>query len=191
MNQDVLHDRRHDDDRRAPGISWSVVLNRTTEAILLSDTDGTIVYVNETLLDLFGYEPGDLVGQPIDVLIREVDDLDAEGRRADSTLFPIDLQQNSLPNSTILVSTVRDMTALRQSSVDGAIARIDLALARTRIDQLQESLDLVIQQLFALGTSIMASASDETALADRLEKAVRGIDEVIDAVQDRRRASHS
>ena len=46
------------------------------------------------------------------------------------------------------------MTAQRQSVVDSAIARIDLANANSRIERLQGSLDLVIQRLFALGTSI-------------------------------------
>ena len=78
------------------------------------------------------------------------------------------------------------MSAQRQAVVDSAIARIDLANATSRIVVLQESLDLVIQRLFALGTSIVASASNQSTLAERMDKAVQGIDEVIEAVQHSR-----
>ena len=51
---------------------------------------------------------------------------------------------------------------------------------------MQDSLDLVIQRLFALGTTIVASATNEDLLAQRMEHAVQGIDEVIEAVQQLR-----
>jgi PAS domain-containing protein len=172
----------------ASGELLSMVLDLTTDAALLSDGDGVIVHVNTPLLRLFGYQSGTLVGQHVDVLmLPDCDDTDVEGRRADGTTFPIDVHLNVPAGSPLVVATVRDMTAERQSSVDGAIARIDLANAISRIDQLQESLDLVIQQLFGLGTSIVASASNDSALSQRLDDAVRGIDQVIDAVQQRRR----
>jgi PAS domain-containing protein len=189
MEGHAVHDRRRDDRALAPGVSWSMVLDRTTDAVMLSDGAGVIVYVNEPLLRLFGYSPNELVGQSVEFLLRECDDMDVEGLHADGSLFPIDLQQTPLPETTFVVATVRDMTLLRHSSVDVAIGKIDLGLANAQIDELQASLDLVIQQLFALGTSLMASAANETVLAERLENAVRGIDEVIDAVQQRRRAS--
>ena len=75
------------------------------------------------------------------------------------------------------------MSPQRQAVVDNAIDRIDLANARARIEQLQESLDLVIQRLFALGTSIVASASNEAELTYRMDTAVQALDDVINAVQ--------
>jgi hypothetical protein len=116
-------------------------------------------------------------------------DLDIEGRRADGSSFPIDVQLNSIPEMSLVVATVRDMTEQRHFAVDRAIAGIDLANATDRVNSLQESLDLVVQRLFALGTLIAAGASNETVLRERLVGAIRGIDEVIDAVQQRRRAS--
>jgi PAS domain S-box-containing protein len=184
----------------------ATVLDFTTDAVLVSNGNGVMVYVNTPLLDLFGYGTPELVGQRVEVLLAEslgeqhkdyvtkylaapttepmtTDDLDLEGRRADGSRFPIEVQLSSLPGSALVVGTIRDVTADRRSSVDHAIAKIDLANARNRIDQLQESLDLVIQRLFALGTSIVASATDEEVLAQRMEGAVKGIDDVIEAVQ--------
>ena len=114
------------------------------------------------------------------------DDLDIEGRHANGSSFPIDVQLEALPGGSLIVATVRDMTHQRQSSVDRAIVRIDLANAKDHIVRLQESLDLVIQRLFALGTSIEASALDEPVLLERMAGATRRINEIIDTVQKQR-----
>jgi PAS domain S-box-containing protein len=193
---------------------WPLVLDRITDGVLLANGDGVIVHVNKPLADMFGYEAGELVGETIDVLLPEStreehhthvehfmesphprsmgrEDLDIEGRRADGTHFSVDIQLEVLPGSSLVVATVRDMTVQRQAAVDNAIARIDLANASTRIEHLEESLDLVIQRLFALGTSIEAGASNEPILLDRLASAAGGIDEVIEVVQQHRHSAGS
>jgi PAS domain S-box-containing protein len=195
----------------APNALLETILDFTTDAVLVFDGMGVIVYVNSPLLDLFGYSARDLVGRRVEALLAEglddqhsediakflaaptagpmtSDDLDLEGLRSDGSRFPIDLHLNAMPGSALVVGTVHDMTTHRRSSVDSAIAKIDLANARRRIEQLQDSLDLVIQRLFALGTTIVASATNEDLLALRMEHAVQGIDEVIEAVQQLRQA---
>ena len=164
----------------------STVLDCTTDGVLLSDGDGLIVYINEPLLRLFHYEADELIGQSFEILMNYSDDLDIEGRRCDGSLFPVDVQLSALSGSALVVAVVRDMTAQRQSVVDSAIARIDLANANSRIELLQESLDLVIQRLFALGTSMVASASNGSLLSQRMDTALKGIDDVIEAVQHSR-----
>jgi PAS domain S-box-containing protein len=199
---------------RAPNTFLSLILDRITDGVLVANGDGVIVYVNTPLTVLFGYQPHELVGETIDVLLPEShreehhahveefvatphsrpmgrDDLDIEGRRADGTHFSIDIQLDVLPGTSLVVATVRDMTIQRQAAVDNAIARIDLANASTRIAELQESLDLVIQRLFALGTSISAGASNEPVLLNRMTGATRAIDEVIEIVQQHRRHAGS
>ena len=163
----------------------SSVLDCTVDAVLMTDDDGVIVYVNSSLMRLFGYTDDDdsPVGVSIGSLLPDADEMDVEGRRVDGSLFPVDVQVRVLPDAPFVVATLRDMTQQRQSVVDNAIDRIDLANAKVRIGQLQESLDLVIQRLFALGTSIMASASNETELKYRMDTAVQALDDVINAVQ--------
>ncbi len=186
----------------------SMVLDRTTDGIMLADSRGVIVYANQPLLQMFGYDTA-LLGQPIEILLPEYlrkqhrhqvegfvaaprprpmgrDDLDLEGRRADGSRFSIDVQLNPMPESTLVVATIRDMTAQRQASVDQAIATIDLNHARSQAARLGIALDLVIQRLFALGLSITASASDERMLSERLTTALHGIDEIIDTIQETR-----
>ncbi|MEP7202289.1 MAG: PAS domain-containing protein [Ilumatobacteraceae bacterium] len=164
----------------------SLVLDYTTDAILVSDSDGRIVYANTPLLRLFRFPSKELIGQPFEILMNQSDDLDVEGRRKDGFLFPVDVQLSALPDSALVVAVVRDMTAQRRTVVDIAIAKIDLDNANSRIEHLQASLDLVIQRLFALGTSIVASARQEMLLSQRMDAAVQGIDEVIEAVQNSR-----
>ena len=187
----------------------SMLLDRTTDGIMLTDAHGVIVYANQPLLQMFGYDDAALVGQPVEVLLPEYlrhhhhhqvegfiaaprprpmgrDDLDLEGRRADGSVFSIDVQLNAMPESALVVATIRDMTTQRQASVDQAIGKIDLTNAKCQVDRLQTALDLVIQRLFALGISITASASDERMLTERLATAVHGIDQIIDAIQETR-----
>jgi len=197
--------------QRSTDALLSMVLDRTTDGVMLTDNRGVIVYVNQPLLRLFGYDAEDLMGQRMDVLLPDDvrdshdehvkdfvstpqprpmgrEDLDIEGRRADGTLVPIDVQLNAVPGTSLIIATIRDMTEQRREAVDRAIVKIDLANARAQIDRLQSALDLVIQRLFGLGTSIAASASNETLLTERLASALHGIDQIIDAVQDGRQA---
>ncbi len=93
-----------------------------------------------------------------------------------------------MPGTSFVAATVRDMTAQRRAAAECALDRIDLANSRAEAVRLRESLDLVIQRLFALGMSIAASASNEALLADRMATALHGIDEIIETVQTARRA---
>lgn len=188
----------------------SMLLDRTTDGIMLTDGSGVIVYANQPLLQLFGYDDTELIGRPVEVLLPEYlrhhhrkqvegfiaaprprpmgrDDLDLEGRRADGSVFSIDVQLNTVSESKLVVATIRDMTSQRQASVDHAIDKIDLNNAKCQVERLQTALDLVIQRLFAFGTSIAASASDERMLSERLATALHGIDQIIDTIQEIRR----
>ena len=166
------------------------VLDCTVDAVLMTDDDGVIVYVNSSLMRLFGYidDADSPVGMSIGVLLPDADEMDVEGRRLDGSLFAVDVEVRVLPDAPFVVATIRDMTAQRQAVVDNAIDRIDLANAALRIDQLQKSLDFVIQRLFALGTSILANASNETDLTYRMDTAVQAVDDIINAIQRDRRS---
>jgi PAS domain S-box-containing protein len=191
----------------------SLMLDHTPDGVLLTDERAFIVYANRSLHRLFGYDDGDLVGQPLDVLIpddvrvrhrsqvkrfqkhprpRQMgrEDLDIEGRRLDGASIAVDVQLDALPGTPFVLATVRDVTEQRRSSVDRAIGQLDLASARGQVTRLQASLDQVIQRLFALGTSIEAGSvdqADEAALSSRLAAAVDRIDQIIEAVQQGRR----
>ena len=110
------------------------VLDCTFDAVVMTDDDGVIVYVNSPLMRLFGYtdDTDSPVGMSIGVLLPDADEMDVEGRRVDGSMFAVDVQVRVLPNAPFVVATVRDMTTQRHTVVDNAINRIDLANARER-----------------------------------------------------------
>ena len=53
----------------APSELLSLVLDRTTDGVLVADGDGVMVYVNEPLAEMFGYKARELLGEPIEMLM--------------------------------------------------------------------------------------------------------------------------
>src|SRR3954467_9688455 len=50
---------------------FSMVLDRTSDGVILATADGVIVFANQPLLDLFGYEADELTGKRVETLIPE------------------------------------------------------------------------------------------------------------------------
>ncbi len=185
-------------------------LDLIADGVAIVDSSGTIRYANRPLAELFGYEEGDLDGQPVEMLVppesreshrdqrdeytqhqtnRQMgrSDLDIEGQHANGTRFPIDVQLKPLPGVQgvpMVTVTVRDMTDARRASADRAISRLDLEATTDRVTQLIAWHDVVIQRLFALGAHLEAQAGLETGdSATRLSDAAQRIDELIEVVR--------
>ncbi len=87
----------------------SEILNASADATIISDRHGRISVVNQAAEQLFGYGPGELVGEPVEILLPDamrqaheglrsdyhqaprsrpmVSGLDIEGRHKDGSLF--------------------------------------------------------------------------------------------------------
>jgi PAS domain S-box-containing protein len=113
---------------------YGAICEASSDAILLAGTDGRIVYANARVADLFGYDPAELVGEPVEVLVPEsdreshvehrtgyVDDpetrpmgvgLDLHARRKDGSTFPVDIGLSPLvvDGDRYVMATVRDIT---------------------------------------------------------------------------------
>ena len=98
------------------------------------DPAGVIRFVNRRMESMFGYEPGGLVGVPIEMLVPESfrqvhsghredynaaptqrsmgTDLILSGQRRDGTRFPVDiaLSHSDTADGQIVIAAVRDMT---------------------------------------------------------------------------------
>lgn len=62
---------------------FSALVERSADVTMLIEGDGTIAYVSPAVTDVFGYEPSDLIGQPLsDVLDASVSGLAADVRDA-------------------------------------------------------------------------------------------------------------
>src|SRR4029078_1409185 len=93
------------------------VLDCTVDGVLMTDDDGVIVYVNSSLMRLFGYtgDEDSPVGMPIGGFLHAADEMDVEGGRSDGSMFAVDVQVRVLPDAPFVVATVRDMTAQRHA----------------------------------------------------------------------------
>jgi len=109
----------------------SEILNASPDATIISDSRGRITVVNHAAEQLFGYAHGELVGQPIEVLLPEamrqahenlrnsyhqaprarpmVSGLDIQGRHKDGSLFRAEIALNPIEteDGLIVTSTIR------------------------------------------------------------------------------------
>ncbi len=110
----------------------------TPLGILLIDDEGAISYVNQSLCACFGYQPGELLGQPIEILVPEAIEhehvelrnaflkdpvqrlmvgREVQGRRKDGTVLDVAIGLNPLTRDATLkvACTVMDLTEKRQA----------------------------------------------------------------------------
>ncbi len=110
------------------------LLEMAPDAIVMTDMHGTIVQTNRQVDLLFGYSPGQLIGQPIEILVPESAralhrahrdqyhasptarpmgaNLPLSGQRQDGTLFPIltSLSHAKTSEGSFTMAAVRDVT---------------------------------------------------------------------------------
>lgn len=135
------------------------LLQVVPDAIVVTDQNGKITITNELADTMFGYEPGELDGQPVEVLLparlraphehhresyyqhikpRQMDEVTAlTGRRKDNTEFPVDISLRPLRQGDrqYVVAAVRDVTARRR--IEEALERRTKELARSNADLAQ------------------------------------------------------
>jgi anti-anti-sigma factor len=189
----------------APTVLWRLI-DALGDGVVLTDDEGTIVAVNRRLTQLFGYEPAELAGRPVDVLA-PADLRDAHrreraayarapqarvmaersrlvGLRRDGVTFPVEISLSPVPTATghLILAVVRDATDIRR--------REDLAdLARASVSEQskrgQELLDRVVRSLFRVGLSLQGAADLPREVArERIAEALRELDETIHDIRD-------
>ncbi|MFB6262301.1 MAG: diguanylate cyclase domain-containing protein [Bradymonadaceae bacterium] len=118
--------------------SFPALLDALPDGVLIADSSGTIVLVNDELTEMFGYDQDELIGEAVEKLVppEHRDDhfdrstsffedptdrpmgtqLDLAGYRADETRLPIDIRLSPLPTSgeTHVLAVVRDMRERRE-----------------------------------------------------------------------------
>jgi PAS domain S-box-containing protein len=145
-------------------------VDHVDDGIALVDRSGIIRFASSRMTSIFGYEPDDLVGQTVEVLVPPdtIDDhvaaregfvhdgrsrpmtapgYDIEGLRRDGTRVPVDVQLMPLTPELTLVA-VRDATEARTKAAELALARADLTTSRRRESDARATLDAVVQHVF-------------------------------------------
>lgn len=117
----------------------SEILNASPDATIISDQDGNIRVANQAAEALFGYEPGELVGEPVEALVPEehrgrhrelrgayrqaprgrpmVSGLEIFGRHKDGRSFRVEIALNPIEtdDGLLVTSTIRPVTAADES----------------------------------------------------------------------------
>lgn len=146
--------------------------------LALVDADGRLVATNGEFDELFGYDPGQLAGQPVDVLVPDsvrghharlmAGYLDQpmrrpllqggrlDGRRADGSIVPLLISLSPYPTEqgTFVVVGVRDIEALVAAERRLSITTRQQLLAEEQARIARDLHDTVIQEIYATGMQL-------------------------------------
>ncbi|MDJ0941557.1 MAG: ATP-binding protein [Woeseiaceae bacterium] len=134
------------------GSNVTALLNSTPDAMVFVDESGTISFANRQVESMFGYEPDELVGQPVELLLpkrlrnkhegyrgafaseprrREMGaGLELFGLRRDGTEFPVEISLSPVEteHGLLIAGAIRDVS-------DRVRIRNDLAAARDEAER--------------------------------------------------------
>lgn len=132
------------------------ILDGAPYAVVLADTRGEIIYANAEVASLFGWEPEELVGQKVEVLVpaalreahvRYRDGYDAqprvrpmgvnrdiEGLRRDGTTFPADIMLSPIEvqGQRVMMAMIRDDSERRQN--ERRLAALSTSLEKKNLE---------------------------------------------------------
>ena len=198
------------EDGPRPALSNEAVLRQLIDAlsdgIVLAGEDGRIVLANRRAAEMFGYQPVELAGQPVESLmpagLRDAHRLDRAsyalkpvarpmadrarlvGLRKDGSTIPVAVALSPVPTASehLVLAVVRD--ALHERAQDDLIDVVHGVLAE-QAQQAEDLLDRVVGSLFHVGLSIETAASQPAELArERISAALRRLDDTIHEIRD-------
>jgi anti-anti-sigma factor len=188
-----------------PAVLWQLV-DALGDGLVLTGPDGEIVLGNRRCAEMFGYEPTELVGRPVETLVPA--DLRAAhrgyraayarapearamgdrtrlvGLRKDGATLPVEISLAPVPTATghFVLAVIRDATEDRRREDLADLARAAVA-EHTRREQ--ELLDRVVQSLYRVGLSLQAAADLPSELArERITDALHELDDTIHDIRD-------
>ena len=181
------------------------LLEVVPDAVFIVAEDGRIAAVNSQAETLTGYRRGELIGQPVEMLVpahlvaahpaHRSDYFAASGRRPMGTgldtrvlsregvEIPVDIALSPVTadGNRYAVASVRDITERRRlrAEAEAALQRLALVDERERIGR--ELHDGAIQAIFAIGMSLegLAARTSDAHAAERLRGVVAQLDGVI------------
>ncbi len=168
---------------RSPSNKYEAICEASPDAIVLVDTDGRITYANGRVADLFGYNPAELLGEPVEVLVPDevrdghvgqreaymgapetrtmAADLDLEAQRKDGSTFPVNISLSPIETD----GRMEIMASVRDTS--------EREVYRTQYRTILESIpDAVVIADAETGEIVEANEQVETLLGYSPEKLV-------------------
>jgi PAS domain S-box-containing protein len=198
--------------RTGPGLASmdGVVLRQLIDAladgIVLVGEDGRIVLANRRAAEMFGYQRGELAGQPVESLmpvgLREAHRLDRAayvlkpaarpmadrarlvGLCKDGTTIPVTITLSPVPTTGgyFVLAVVRDAT--QDHWQDDLTGLLGAALA-AQAHHAEKLLDRVVGSLHHVGLSLDTAATQPPELAqERISQALQRLDDTIHEIRD-------
>ncbi|MBI5288020.1 MAG: PAS domain S-box protein [Chloroflexi bacterium] len=154
-----------------PEIIFPAVVETLPDAVVIVSREGVIEFLNAQTEAMFGYERGELVGQPVNILVpdefRTTHEhhrrdfarrpgtrpmgvgLELWGRRKDGSLFPVEISLSSLVRGAqmYVTSVIRDLSERNQM-------RNELETERERQRIAMDLHDGTIQSIYAVGLGL-------------------------------------
>ena len=184
------------------------LVDALADGVALADDDGTLALVNRRLEEMFGYEHGELAGQPVESLIPA--DLrggapqppgrlragaqgpaDGRGRTAGRAAQGREPRSRSRSASarcrprpaSFTLAVIRDVTGTRRREDLADLARA--AVAAEQAHRGQELLDRVVDRPFHVGLSLQAAIDLPPSVArQRIADALQRLDDTIREIRD-------
>jgi PAS domain S-box-containing protein len=181
------------------------LIDTLDDGIMLAD-DGTIVLASRRLTAMFGYQDGELTGQPVETLVPADRRVEHRQERAAYELAPVSRPMGgrarlagvrkdggTLPVTITLspvatagghfvLAVVRDATRLQRW---GDLASLVRAAAAEREQRSDALLDRVVSSLLHVGLSLQAAADQPADVArQRITDALARLDDVIHEIRD-------
>jgi anti-anti-sigma factor len=183
------------------------VVDALADGVALTDDDGVLVLVNRRMAEMFGYQPGELAGQHVEVLIpadlrsAHVRHRNAYSRaprtrlmgsgerfvglRKDGSSFPVEISLSPVPTATrhLTLSVVHDGSESRRREDLGDLARA--AVAAGQAQRAHELLERVTTSIHQVGHSLQAAVDlPAEAARDRIGEALRRLDDTVGELRD-------
>lgn len=182
----------------------AAIVEEAPDGLLIVDDTGRMVLANRRIEEIFGYDRGELLGQPVEVLVPEEArsahaayrtrfgvaaatrpmgiGLQLAGRYRDGTSIPVEISLSPVdtPSGRFTVAVVRDIAQRLRAEEELRAAREELALLEERERIARDLHDTVVQRIFATGLALQAAAPRMSSdLRERIETAIVALDDTI------------
>ena len=185
------------------------VVEAMPDGVVIATEGGEILLVNREMERLVGYDRGEMLGRQVDMLLppglrdghaahramfhraprrRAMGQgLTLAAARKDGTMFPVEisLAPAEVSGRSVVIASVRDVTASREADAELEAARQRVMLAEDHERIARDLHDTVIQRLFAAGLSLQSVPIVPEKAKDKIE---RILDDQDDAIRELRTA---